>query len=260
MAAGVLFINGRDVTTVGFALMEAPTQGGVARTYATAAIPGRMGSVLTQADPLVAPRTLTFKGLIGTPVSTLATLDAAIDTIKAWCAAGLVEIRHVYNTTKLWYGYLADDTGIQQQELTVLDGYAYITLTFLCPDPLAYALSMSTVSFGAAGTTLPLSTAALSPRTFITNATAAPLVNFTLTQTDAAGNVIATMTLTGSLATGEQLDIDHAAMSIWKMDAAGVRTSARSWFTAGTYFTLHAGDRLKVNQGSGLAQYWKASL
>jgi hypothetical protein len=141
-----------------------------------------------------------------------------------------------------------------------LDGYALVTLVFLCPDPLSYATSLSTVSFGATPTSMPLGTAATSPRTFIANATAGTLTDFTLTQYDASGNVLATMVLTGALLTGESLDIDHAGQEVTHIDASAVRTSARSWLTSGTYFVMHNGDQLGVNQGSGLAQYLKAYL
>ena len=258
MAAGMLYLNGLDCETVGFSLMEAPVIGGVNRTFHAVTIPRRAGQVVTQVDPDIAPRTLTIKGRIGSAASTYATLDASIDAIRAAIGAGLVEIKHVYNTAKAWYGYLASDAAIQQEVLTLLDGYALLTVTFVCFDPYAYAVTPSIVGFNATATAIPLGTQPISPKTIISNVTGGTLTNFTLTQRNAAGTTVQSLVLTGSLLTMERLEIDHLLCQINKYDASNVKTSARSWRTSGDYFVLHAGDTLDVDKGTGQALYWKA--
>jgi len=78
--------------------------------------------------------------------------------------------------------------------------------------------------------------------------TALPSVtNPVLTYRNSGGDVVQAMTFTGTLAAGESLDVNCLLMQINRTSAAGGRTSARSWLTAGTYFSVRSSDGHQPN-------------
>lgn len=256
-ARTAIYANGVDLCdTYGMVITSAP---GLWDSFVlqdqSVAIPRRMGELQTSADPVVPAREFTLAYAMR--ASSVAARIANEDAIAQLLYGSLVEIVRVDLATRARYGRV-------QRYTMMPTGAAFVSpeakgeIVVRCLDPLAYELALTTIAFGSTRTALPSGTTPFSPRTLIANATAGSLVNFTLTQRSPAGDVVATMGLTGTLLTGEYLDIDHALMSIAKVDASGTRTSARSWLTSGTYFVFRPGDTIEVDKGSGSALYWKS--
>jgi len=247
MTAGMLYLNRYDVESIGFSLMETPDLGGVRGSFPTVDIPGRIGAALGSYDMTIAPRTVTIRGLVGSSNAAYTTVMALLDAIKSICGQGLVEITHAYDVTRSWYGYLQDSSMMQAAVPTVTDGFAVITLDFLCPDPLAYTLADggSPIAFGLTRVAMPIGTAPVAPRTLITNTTPATISSRIITYRNASGRVIQTMTLAGNLLSGESIDVDHAEMIIALFAVDGTRTggaTARAYFTAGGYIVMRPRD------------------
>lgn len=217
-------------------------------------VPRRMGELLTAADPVVAPRDGKIKLLMR--ATSVAQRLANEDAIAALGYGSTVEIIRSDLTTRALYGRLTQCFPVPRgARLAAL--VSDITIGVRCLDPLAYEVGLSTYGFGSTRTAMPGGNTPWSPRTIISNTTGAGLTNFTLTQRNAAGDVVATMVLTGTLASGDELHVEHALMSILKK-VSNVFSTARSWLTSGTYFVLRPGDTLEVDKGSGSAFYWKS--
>lgn len=219
------------------------------------AIPRRAGELLTAADPVIGARDFTLEFM--KRATSVAQRIADEDALGALCYGRVVELIRSDLVARARYGR------VQQLEISPRGAQlaalvSAITIHVRCHDPLAYEIAPTTIAFGTTRTAIPAGNTPFAPRTLIANPTASTLTNFTLTQRNAGGDVVATMVLTGGLLTGEYLDLDHALMTINKVNASGTRSSARSWLTSGTYLTLRPGDQLEVDKGSGIAVYNKA--
>lgn len=256
IARTMISVNGKSLADYGAHVTAAPgLWDGFSAQDVAVQIPRRMGELITATDPIVPAREFTIEGLL--VAASLSARLSAQDSMNAALYGSTLEIVGVDQTTRARYG--------RAQRLTFAPvapefraKEAKFTIAIRCADPLAYELSPTIVSFTTTRTTIPIGTTPLGPRIIIANATAGTLTNFVLTQRSADGTSIATMTLTGSLLTGEYLDVDHGLMAINKVDGSGVRTSARSWFTAGSYFVIRSGDTLEVDKGQGSALYYKS--
>lgn len=257
-ARTMISTNGKSLADFGFTVTAAPNLwDGFTLQDLAVQIPRRMGELLTSVDPRMSGRDFTIEGVLA--AATAAARIAQEDALNAALYGSTIELTRVDLPSRARYGRV--------QQLTIapvapefIAKQSRVTIRVRCADPLAYELTPTVIAFTTTATTIPLGTAPLAPRILLANATAGTLSNFVITQRSADGTSIATMTLTGSLLTGEYLDVDHGLMAINKFDGSAVRTSARSWFTAGSYFVLRAGDTLEVDKGSGSALYYKSYL
>lgn len=255
-ARTMISANGKSLADYGFHVTAAPNLwDGFSVQDIAVQIPRRMGELITSIDPKVPGRDFTIEGLL--VAATATARIAQEDALNLALYGSLLEITRIDLTSRARYGR-AQQVVIAPVAPEFRALQSRVTIRVRCADPLAYDLTPTVIAFTTTPTTIPLGTTPLAPRILIANATAGTLTNFVLTQRTAELTSIATMTLTGALLTGEYLDVDHGLMSINKVDGSGVRTSARSWFTAGSYFVLRPGDTLEVDKGSGSALYYKS--
>lgn len=250
-------VNGVDVCeTYSMVVTEAPgLWDGFALQDQAVQIPRRIGAIVTDPDPVVPAREFTVRMVMR--ATTMATRIANEVALNQLCFGSLCEFVRVDATTLARYGRV-QRLAIAPTGPEFIATSSKIEMVVKCFDPLAYELNPSNYAFLTTRTAIPGGNTAFSPRTVISNTTAGDLTNFTIIHRGPNGTAIATMVLTGTLATGEMLDVDHGAQQIAKISATNVRTSARSWLTSGTYFVMRNGDTLEVDKGVGLATYWKS--
>ena len=257
-ARTMISASGQSLADFGFTVTAAPKLwDGFTLQDSAVQIPRRMGELITSTDPRVPARDFTIEGVLA--AATAAARIAQEDALNLALYGSTIELTRVDLPTRARYGRV-QMLSIAPVEPEFLATESRVKIHVRCADPLAYELTPTVIAFTTTAPPIPLGTAPLAPRILLANATAGTLSNFIIAQRSADGTSIATMTLTGSLLTGEYLDVDHGLMAINKVDGSGVRTSARSWFTAGSYFVLRAGDTLEVDKGSGSALYYKSYL
>lgn len=241
-ARTMLLVDGLDLAAFGF--VQSGSGGlwnGFQLKDQTIELPGIVGAMLTSADAQVPAREVSIEGSI--LADSLASRLLYEDQLNAWMYGRTLEVRMVDRLTRARHGrvqgvlfdpppprYLARDTACQ--------------IKVLFPDPLAYTLGdlASPIAFGSTPVAIPTGSAPCAPRLLITNTTGATVASRVVTVLNAAGDVVFTMTLAGNLLSGESLDVDNAEQVIAKITAAGVRSEARSWFTAGTWLVLRPSD------------------
>ncbi len=261
-----IFVNGRDFgADFGLILDEATGPWDALQSDPrTVDLPDRMGNVSTSPNNITRVRTAKLQGKI--VAASRAALLSTLDAIKFYLDVGLLEIRYGDSSAaRCWFMQLRTMSVIPYPGKMESLG-ARLDLEFVsAEDPLGYDVAPQDVSFGATLVPMPLGTAAVAPRIFLFGAATNPV----LTYADASGGTISTLTLTGSLAAGEYLDIDNLRQTIYKVDVSNVRTNARSWLTGGSYLTLQPsyGDQpnavypqLKVSSGTALATYFRGWL
>lgn len=262
------YLNGWDTAAAGFVLEEvdgvfdAPD-----RQDTVLDLPQGVGAVLSSVPGRVLPRTI---ALTGTIMATTATaLETAKDALKAACADGLVEVRLVHRDV-VFRGRLV---GLAAQHAAPQLRSAYpaarATLRFRCDDPWAYARVPSLVGFGSTRVALPLGTAPSRGRSWwsavITIAGAATTP--TLTESDAAGNVLRQMVFTFNPTADDAIEVDVGRGLITRIQS-GVRDNGMPHVTAGFAFpaldpadgdaTTGAFPGLAVSSGVGVVRYYRS--
>lgn len=241
-ARTMLFLDGVDLGALGFVQSRSSDLwNGFALADQLVELPGVMGGLLTSADARVPVResTIEFTLLAGSVAARL----AAEDQLNAFLFGRTIEVRRVDLTTRVRYGRV-QSLAIEPSAPRYLARDSAGQLKLLFPDPLAYTLGdlAAPIAFGSASVPIPTGSAPCAPRLILTNTTGGTVSSRVVSALNAAGDVVASMTLTGALLAGESLDVDHAEQLITHVTAAGVRTSARSWFTAGSWLVLRPSD------------------
>lgn len=277
LAPTALYLNGIDVAAAfGFVLDDVGSAFDTPeRSDVLLELPQGVGSLLSDLPGRVVPRALQLSGTLPATTSTL--LETAKDRLKALCADGLVEIRLVAKDV-IWRGRLAGiSMAHSAPQLRSSNAAARVTLRFLCPDPLAWARSPSVLGFtsynngpGVTPVSVPLGTAPSRGRGYwsaiitIYGAATTPI----LTEYDAAGSALRTMSFTGwSPTASDAIEVDLGRGLVTRV-TAGVRSNGMADLAAGYAFpALDPADgdwqtsrwpRLSVSSGTASLRYYKA--
>ena len=268
MASTVLYANGLDfdadlgllpVTMSG--LLGAP-----GRALGVLDLPALPGVIDSGISPRESARVLTITCLV--QASSQTTLYATLDTAKEALGTGLVTITSAFSATRAFYGVLQPfDADLFVP--TILNGWATVALSFLCPIPYAIALAPSIISFGATAVDIPLGTAPStlrdqwSAQIEIVGAATTP----TLTYLDGSNTAVGTMATSLSPVAGDSIVVDCGRRLVSKF-VSGTRTNAISTLTAGyTFPALDPADgfvagsiwpKLKVSSGTAFLRYYRA--
>lgn len=269
LAPSAVYVNGVDLATLGFAL-ESPE--GVfdasERTDALLTLPQGAGALVPNVPGQVAPREITLTGTLGALTS--AAIETAKDSLKLLCSAGTVEIRLVTRDV-IFRGRLSgisiahNGPPLRPALLT-----ARCAIRFLCADPLAWDRTPQLVGFGSTRVALPLGTGPSAGRSLwsavitIMGAATTPI----LTESDAAGNTLRSMSFTGwSPTASDAIEIDCGRRLVTRI-TAGVRSNGMADLAAGYAFpVLDPADGnpstsmfpgLAVSSGTGLVRYYRA--
>lgn len=267
MASSILYLNGQDADSdLGLIpIAMGGLLGAPAKALGLLDIPGLPGTFDSGVTPRESTRTLSIDALV--QASSETTLYASLDAIKEACGTGLVEIKGPYSSTRAFYGTLMPfDT--EPFVSTMLNGWARVTLQFLCAQPYAVALTNDTISFGSTATDVPLGTAPSVGRDDwsaiieIIGAATTP----TLTELDSAGNTVGTMVFTYSPVAGDHIRIDVGRRLVQRC-VSGTWSNAFSLVTAGYswpqldpangYVAGSLWPKLKVSSGTGVLTYLK---
>lgn len=269
MASGILTFNGLDSDT-DLSLLPVSIGGMLgapARALGLLDLPQAPGGIDPGLVPSEAARTLTIEGLIKATSQT--TLMTTLDRIKEVCGTGLVTIAGPYATDRRYYGVL-QPLDAEQVERTLLNGWARVTLAFVCPLPYAIASTPTTVSFGSTATAIPLGTAPSALRTdwsaviTITGAATTPIVTYA----DYRGTTQATLSFSGySPSAGDSIVIDCGRKLVYRF-VGGAKSNAFSYLAAGYAFPALSPDdayvtgalwpTLAVSSGVASLRYYKA--
>lgn len=269
----LLWFNGVDAADLGFVLSDAPDLLGEGRrTPQTAMVPQGAGALLSSALPAIAPRTLRLSGY--TDAATIAASKVVHDRVKAAIGDGVIEIRSAWDPAVVVRGVLIGHGAGPDSRAWL--GRIGIELEFLLFDPFAYARAASLIQFptmGTAGTPvavpIPLGTAPSVGRSWwsailtIYGAASTP----TLTEYDAAGATLRTMTFTTSPAATDAIEIDLGRGLVTAI-ASGVRSNGMGNLAAGFEFPrLDPADgdwydgrfpALSLSSGTAILRYYKA--
>jgi hypothetical protein len=270
VAPTALYLNGVDVARqFGFVLDDVGSAFDTPeRSDVLLDLPQGVGALLSDLPGRVAPRALQLSGTL--PASTATLLETAKDGLKAVCADGLVEIRLVSRDV-IFRGRLAGiSMAHSSPQLRTSNAAARVTLRFLCPDPLAWDRSPQTIGFTSTRVALLLGTGPSVGRdgwsAIITIAGAAttPI----LTESDAAGNALRTMSFTGwSPTASDAIEIDCGRGLVTRI-TAGVRSNGMADLAAGYAFpkldpaegdySSSAFPGLAVSSGVGVIDYYRS--
>lgn len=272
MATGMLYLNGVDAETIGFTPVSATgLLGSAARTLGLLDIPGVPGAIDPGVSPAEATRTIQITGLV--MAASVTALYTSLDAINDACGTGLVEIRSAYSTSRAFYGVLEPFDAEQTANVAnvMVDGYALVSLSFLCAMPYAVALVPSVINFRSTATDIPLGTASSVGRDTgwsamieITGAATTP----TLTYSNYRGDTVSTMAFASySPLAGDSILVDCGRRLVYKF-VSGVRTNIFSVLTAGyafpaldpsdADFTNSLWPKLTCSSGSAVIRYYKA--
>lgn len=268
MAASILTFNGLDSDTdLGLIPVSVTGMlGSPAKTLGLLDIPQAPGGIDPGLPPKESARTLTIEAMVQATSQTV--LMTTLDSIKDTLGTGLVEIAGPYSTTRAYYGVLQPFDAEQFTD-RLLNGWARVSLSFVCPLPYAISTTRDTIAFGATAVSIPLGTAPSTGRDDfsaiiqITGAATTP----TLTYLDSAGNTVSTMVFSGySPSAGDSILIDCGRRLVYRY-VSGTRSNAFTYLTAGyTFPALDPQDgsyrsslypSLKVSSGSAFITYNK---
>jgi hypothetical protein len=218
---------------------------------------GWAGMMEVAAYPQLAPRTITVTGTV--LAATPAALETAIDALKAKCVPATVRVRFVSNATREWVVRLTELTMTPLPGPMFLAPARSITLKLLALDPYGYDLSSTVIgSIANADSPCAVGTAISRPVLRCTGAATNPL----WTYKNQAGTTVRTLQLTITVAGGDWVEVDCAAMTIRK-SVSSVITDALTTLTSGDFIALDPKDgtpTLRVSVGTGQATYKKAWL
>lgn len=264
-----LYVNGVDTASLGFVLDDvAGAFDSVERTDALLEGPQTVGALVPDLAGHVAPRAVSFGGLVLADTAT--DLETAKDRLKALCGAGVVELRLVAKDVVLRGRLQALTLTHTEPQLRSAYPAARASLRFLCADPYAWDRTAQLIGFGSTRVALNLGTAPSVGRSWwsailtIAGAASTPI----LTESDAAGNVLRTMSFTGwSPTSSDAIEIDLGRGLVTRI-TAGVRSNGMADLAAGYAFPLldpADGDYaaglfpgLAVSSGTGTIRYYRA--
>ncbi len=267
MASTILYANGYDFDTdlglipvsIG-GMMGAPAQ--ALQLLDLPQAPGAINPGIPRSE---AVRTLKINCLV--QASSETTLFTTLDVAKEKLGTGLVQIQGPYSSTRCYYGVL-QPFDAEQFAASVLNGWASVTLEFVCPMPYAVATTADTLAFGSTAVRVPLGTAPSigrddwSATIEIIGAATTP----TLTYKNASGDTVGSMVFTYSPAAGDHIRIDLGRKLVQRR-VSGTWSNAFTYLTAGYAFpALDPTDgnvsgalwpSLTVSSGTGILTYWK---
>lgn len=267
MASSIITLNGYDLDTdLGLIPTTLPGfLGSEPRSLVTLDIPGQPGVTDAGVTPRIGAKILTINAMV--KASSETTLYATLDRAKQAAGRGICEIKGPYSTTRAWYGTLQPFSA-EAFMPTQLNGWANVTLAFLCQSPFMVDTAPSTLSFGSTAVDVPLGTAPSRGRDQwsaiieIVGAATTP----TLTWKNASGDTLGTMAFTYSPSAGDSISVDLGRKLVTRT-VAGVRSNAFSYVTAGYFWSdLSADDgdyytsawpKVSVSSGSGSLFYFR---
>lgn len=227
----------------------------------TTQLPTRVGAIVLAPDSETAPRSISVRGVIqGT---SLANVRTRIEQLKDLLFRGTVELRFADHPDRVIYARC------QEKHLLVTPPqFTYpkskFGISFLCPDPLIYAVSPTLVAFGTAfRAACPLGTAPSAPVIRLMGPATNPVISYR----DQAGTVRGSMTFGAlSLLSTDYIELDCEFCSASK-HTSGVKSNILSSLSAGGFLLLdpHHADyanavwpTIEASSGTGEVAYRKA--
>lgn len=246
------YVNGQRLDLLGFTPTPAPAgrRTGLSISRPGLTLPGQAGEVSAGVSRTARAREMSIPGVVrGTSLSDV--LDKT-RKIVAWCGRGIVTLRCVDATDRVIEAELVGDTIVEaaQPALSTYTKWVSLTLRFTAADPFWRDLTPQSLAIGQSPVACPLGYGAPTSWTLdILGSEAGTVTDPQVLYKDAAGNTVASLTLTGTLvwasdATARyQLTTEGLAPRIRKM-VAGVWTDTDAALTAGSFFMLspHDGD------------------
>jgi phage-related protein len=204
-------IDGTDVSSFGLRIADAPgTRAGLIRDHALAYMPGRDGALYMGADAQgqARERRIVLASDLNVAHSSTAhaTLLTQLDELKWRIARRDVQIVFGDQDTRYYTGRIERPDAnhlapVHTQRIVLLP------LTFLCGDPLAYAVTQTTVTFTSAAAQCPLWTGLVYP---LINVVGPVGPDFDIIYRDSGGTEQGRTQITGSVPSGQTLAIDCA--------------------------------------------------
>ncbi|GAB1340878.1 hypothetical protein [Gemmatimonas sp.] len=259
-----LLVNGTDIADLGFVLTDIqPWLSGPKLVRALTALPGFTGAIPAE-SATVESRLITATSLIEPP--TFAARLSLLDGLADLAMHGMNELVFPDAPDRIMRGlYLSSDVEVYAPRLVSTDGR--VTVGWVCPDAAKYDRQPKGIVLGTTPKAIPLGTL---PSGGIWRIMGPLSGAITLQYRAANGVLLGELTVTGTLTTGEHLDVDLTERRITKWSNVGVATSAYSWKASTSYwFRLDAGDGTRgldqwgtlqqsVAAGGGLFLYRRA--
>lgn len=233
-------INGRPITDLVYQLLVldghlAPTLPRAA-TVALAQSAGTFGSVVT-----VDPRRLTV-GLDVRPTS-LVDRQAVMDSLKRRLQRDLLEIETDDLPGRVVRA-MCDSVGVEFYTGAYANPVVYVSLAFTAPDPARVDVEPRAYGLSTARTACPLGTDTVAPRLWLYGASPS-VVNPVVLVRDHTGTEVMRLTLTGTLATNDALEIDAARQTVDRYVSGALQTGPAAglgWVTSGRFPVLDPTD------------------
>lgn len=261
------YVNGERLDLLGFRATPAPAgrRTGIAIERTALTLPGVAGEVAPGHSPSARARTIVIPGVVrGTSLSNA--LDRARQ-IVALCGRGPVTLRCVDATDRVIVGVLDGDTVVEaaQPALAATQPWVSVTLRFRCAEPYWRDVTPQQLAIGQTAVACPLGYGAPSPWVLdIFGSDAGTVTDPQVIYKDAAGNTVASLTLTGTLvwasdATARyQISTEGLVPRVRKL-IAGVWTDTDSALTAGGTFMLSPHDGWPVDASYPTVQLYDAA-
>lgn len=261
-----VWINDTDLGRYGFSLVP-ELQGWrdlASGSRPATAIPGLAGRFLLDGRPDIPSRQVTIQGFLR--ASSLAVLVENHRQLKSLLTGGRMELRLADDPDRLLYVELPDGK-FPGAPPRLTSTQAPCVLKFEAMDPYWYDKqpTVLTPASTAASTRLrcPLGTAPIAPILIIMGGVTNPVI----TLRNQAGDVVSTLTWTGTLASTDFLEIDCAARTA-KKTASGTLTDAVSGLSGdfpiltpeGNSYLESSWPTLEVTGGVLQVQYWRGWL
>jgi len=244
------YLNGIRLDTLGFVPTPAPAgrRSGMSLERTALQFPGLAGELDGGTAPIARARTISIPGMVrGT---SLADALAKARTVVALAGRGAVTLRCVDASDRVIAGVLEGETTVEaaQPALATRQQWVSVTLRFRCAEPYWRDVQPQLLALGQTAVACPLGHGAPSPFTLeIFGSEGGVVTNPQVLYEDAAGNLVASLTLTGTLDWGTdataryRISTEGLAPRIQKM-VAGAWTDAESHLTAGALFALSPHD------------------
>jgi hypothetical protein len=244
------YLNGVSLATLGFRPLpgEVGRRSGLTLTREYLDVPGAVGQLASGYAPRATARTLVVDGEVRS--TDRAAVLEAIRQILAHAGRGLVDLRCVDALDRVISVERVDvaSAGVFAPSLLSAQRDGHLRLQFTAAEPAWRDLAPQLLAIGQVAVACPLGYSVGSPWALdIFGSAAGTVTNPQVIYEDAAGNTVASFTLTGTLAWSTdataryRITTDGLAPRIRKM-VAGAWTDADSHLTAGTLFQLSPHD------------------
>lgn len=261
---GTFIVNGTDLSDFGLILEDVqPWLSGLKLTRALTAMPGFTGSIPSDAAT-VESRLVTLSTYANT--LSFAARTALQDALADLFSNGMNEITSPDQPSRVMRGfYLGTETDIAAPRLLSTDGR--FRVSWLCPDPTKYDREPRGLTLGTTPVLVPAGTLPMGGVWRVMGPLSGAI---TMTYRALTGIPLGAFTVSGTLTSGEYLDVDLDRREITKYSSVGVASDAYAWKSSTAYwFRLDAGDSVRVGDqwasleqsiaaGGGLFSYRRA--